>query len=125
MIDKLYRIVCGTWLGAMIFFSGIIAPLIFKYLPHDEAAGLQNHLFPPYYILGSVCGFLLFGLDLLRGRKKLYWIALATALAVIGWSVMSPLIHDAYLGQDASIKWLHPLAIALNVIVMIAVLIVT
>lgn len=123
MIEKAYRIFSGIWLGAIVFFSGILAPQIFKHLPKADAAGLQNKLFPSYYILGALCGFILFGLDFLRKRKKLYWIALATALAIIGFTVLTPLIRTAYLEQSASMSWLHPLAIFLNVVMLLCVLV--
>lgn len=123
MLDKIYRIFSGIWLGTIVFFSGVIAPQIFKNLPKADAAQLQNVLFPYYYILGSLCGFTLFGLDLFRKRKKLWFIALATTLAVVGFTLLSPAIKEAFLSQDPSMKWLHPLAVFLNVIMLICVLI--
>ncbi len=123
VFDKLYRIVSGIWLGSIVFFSGVIAPQIFKNLPKADAANLQNHLFPFYYIVGSVAGFLLVGLQFPAKKKKLWWIALATTLAVVGFTVLTPLIRDAYLTQSDSMKWLHPLAVGLNVVMMICVLV--
>ncbi len=123
ILSKIYRIVSGLWLGSILFFSGVIAPQIFKLLPKAEAANIQGHLFPIYYILGSLCGFTLFGLDLFLGKKKIFYIALATAIAVLGFSVLSPMISEASLAQDPSIKWLHPLAVILNVIMLVCVLI--
>lgn len=123
MVDKFYRIFSGIWLGTIVFFSFVIAPQIFKLLPHADAANIQNHLFPFYYIVGSLCGLTLFILDFFRSRKKIFVIALALALAVAGFTVLTPLIHDAFVTGSESMKWLHPFAIVLNVIMLIAVLI--
>ena len=123
MFAKLYRILAGTWLGTIVFFSGVIAPQIFKHLEKPLAANLQNHLFPLYYIIGSICGFSLVALDLFSGRKKLWVLCLATTLAVVGFTVLSPLIREAYLAQSTDMKWLHPLAVALNVLMLVCVLI--
>lgn len=123
MLAKIYRITSGIWLGSIVFFSGVIAPNIFKHLPRADAANLQHHLFPLYYIVGSLCGFTLFGLDLFGGKKKIWVLALATTLAVVGFTILSPLIREASLSQDPSMKWLHPLAVFLNVITLICVII--
>lgn len=123
-LHKLYRIFAGLWLGSILFFSGAIAPQIFRILAKPDAANLQNHLFPIYYAIGSICGFLLIGIDLFVGKKRLWWLALATTLAVVGFTILSPLIREAYLTQSDSMRWLHPLAVALNVIMLICVLII-
>lgn len=123
ILSKLYRVISGLWLGSILFFSGVIAPQIFKLLPKADAANIQNHLFPIYYILGSLCGFVLFGLDLFLGKKKLYYLALGTTIAVVGFTILTPMIREAFLTQDPSMKWLHPLAVVLNVIMLVCVLI--
>src|SRR4051812_26600656 len=97
ILDKLYRIFSGIWLGTIVFFSGVIAPQIFKNLPHEDAATLQNKLFPYYYVVGSLCGFILIGLNFPLKKKKLWYLALATTLAVSGFMILTPLIRDAYL----------------------------
>src|SRR4051794_14226522 len=123
LFDKFYRVFSGIWLGTIVFFSGVIAPQIFKNLPRPEAANLQNKLFPFYYVVGGICGFILIGLNFPLRKKKLWFLALATTLAVAGFTILTPLIRDAYLVGDPSMKWLHPLAIALNVIMLVAVLV--
>lgn len=123
IIAKLFRIISGAWLGSILFFSGVIAPQIFKHLPKADAANLQNHLFPLYYIVGSICGFLLIALDMFLGRRKLWSLVLGTALAVIGFTILSPLIREAYLTQSGDMKWLHPLAVILNILTLVCVLI--
>src|SRR6185437_8277791 len=50
----LLSLVC--WLGGMVFFTALIAPVLFKTLPMAEAGKLLSVLFPRYYILGYICG---------------------------------------------------------------------
>ena len=120
-LKKIYRVLSSIWLGSIVFFSFIIAPQIFKVLPRFEAAKLQNHLFPFYYSVGIICalGMLLYAF--LKEQKKIIWIGLALALALIGLTTLSPLIKDAFLSQSASIKWLHPTAIGLNLAMLFCV----
>ena len=52
-------------LGIMLFFSFILAPMIFKVLPPDNAGVFIRAIFPYYYlvnllILGLVSGFYIF-----------------------------------------------------------------
>ena len=52
-------------LGIMLFFSFILAPMIFKVLPPDNAGVFIRAIFPYYYlvnllILGSISGFYIF-----------------------------------------------------------------
>ena len=52
-------------LGIMLFFSFILAPIIFKVLPPDNAGVFIRAIFPYYYlvnllILGLVSGFYIF-----------------------------------------------------------------
>lgn len=121
VIDKTYKVLSATWLGSIIFFSFIIAPQIFKVLPRFEAAKLQNHLFPFYYSVGIVCalGMLLYAF--FKDQKKIVWIGVALALALVGLTTLSPLIREAFLSQNPSIKWLHPTAIGLNLAMLFCV----
>jgi hypothetical protein len=120
-MKKAYRVLSSIWLGSIVFFSFVIAPQIFKVLPRFEAAKLQNHLFPFYYSVGIVCalGMLLYAF--FKDQKKIVWIGIALALALIGLTTLSPLIRDAFLSQNHSIKWLHPTAIGVNLAMLFCV----
>jgi hypothetical protein len=63
----LLAIVC--WLGGMVFFTAIIAPVVFKLLPIADAGKLVAGLFPRYYIT-------------VERQPKLWWSLSAFALAV-------------------------------------------
>jgi hypothetical protein len=43
------------WVGVMLFFSGLLAPIAFQTFPQAQAGDLMNKLFAPYHIVGYVC----------------------------------------------------------------------
>lgn len=47
------------WYGALLYFTFIQAPVLFKTLPRDLFGLVQSKLFPAYYIISYVCGTLL------------------------------------------------------------------
>lgn len=52
----LLALVC--WIGSIVFFSFFAAPSIFKTLDKKQAGELVGVIFPKYYGIGYVCGFL-------------------------------------------------------------------
>ena len=78
----LLSLVC--WLGGMVFFSALVAPLVFKVLPMAEAGKLQAALFPRYYLLGYICGAIavVLAIFLCATRAQRMWWAIA-ALALV------------------------------------------
>ena len=78
----LLSLVC--WLGGMVFFSALVAPVVFKVLPMAEASKLVGALFPRYYLLGYVCGAVGFlgAIYLCATRMPRMWWAMA-ALALL------------------------------------------
>ena len=79
----LLAIVC--WLGAIIFFSAFVAPVVFTQLPVAEAGKVVATIFPRYYFLGYVAGFVALALSIYfaigRG-PRLWWSAAAAGLAI-------------------------------------------
>jgi hypothetical protein len=53
-----YLVALAVWTGGMVFFTAVVAPIVFKTLPSDEAAKLQRAIFPRYYLMGIVCAML-------------------------------------------------------------------
>ncbi|HVA39747.1 MAG TPA: DUF4149 domain-containing protein, partial [Candidatus Binataceae bacterium] len=78
----LLSLVC--WLGGMVFFSALVAPVVFKVLPMAQAGKLQAVLFPRYYLLGYICGAIavVLAIFLCATRAPRTWWAIA-ALALI------------------------------------------
>jgi len=83
LLIYLLAIVC--WLGAVIFFSFFVAPVVFTRLPVAEAGKVVAGIFPRYYALGYVAGALATGIGAyfysVRGAK-LWWGAATVALAL-------------------------------------------
>jgi hypothetical protein len=84
-----YLLALVCWLGGMIFFTAIIAPVVFKLLPIADAGKLVAALFPRYYILGYVAGAISVALAIyfvVEHPARLWWslsaLALATALGL-------------------------------------------
>jgi len=65
MSEQIIMNLISLVLGIMLFFSFILAPMIFKVLPPDNAGVFIRAIFPYYYlvnllILGSISGFYIF-----------------------------------------------------------------
>ena len=65
MSEQIIMNMVSLVLGIMLFFSFILAPMIFKVLPPDNAGVFIRAIFPYYYlinllILGSISGFYIF-----------------------------------------------------------------
>jgi hypothetical protein len=81
----LYLLSLVCWLGGMVFFSALVAPVVFKVLPIAEAGKLQAVLFPRYYLLGYICGVigLIGAIYLCATRTPRVWWALAAVALLI------------------------------------------
>ena len=53
---RLHIAALAFWVGVMLFFSGLLAPIAFQTFPQAQAGDLMNKLFAPYHIVGYVCG---------------------------------------------------------------------
>ncbi len=50
----LFWLALGTWVGAITFFSFVVAPGVFGALPQESAGQVVGVLFPRYYAFGTV-----------------------------------------------------------------------
>ncbi|OGW63026.1 MAG: hypothetical protein A2638_03230 [Nitrospirae bacterium RIFCSPHIGHO2_01_FULL_66_17] len=53
---RLHVAVLAFWVGVILFFSGLLAPIAFQTFPQAQAGDLMNKLFVPYHVVGYVCG---------------------------------------------------------------------
>lgn len=81
----LYLLALVCWLGGMVFFSALFAPLVFKVLPLTEAGKLQAALFPRYYLLGYICGAIavVLAIFLCATCVPRIWWAIAVLLLIV------------------------------------------
>ena len=54
MIENLIQNLIAISLGAMLFFSFVIAPVIFKVLDANNASKFVRRIFPHYYLINLV-----------------------------------------------------------------------
>ena len=131
----LFAIVC--WLGGMLFFTAIVAPVVFKLLPTAEAGKFVAGLFPRYYILGYVAGTISLVLALyftVKSQPRLWWslsslaLAAALALTIYAGGVVRPQVEAIRTvveeqnpdpARRAEFDRLHRLSVMLNGGVMI------
>ena len=55
----LTAVLAGTWVGAIIFHSAIVAPGVFRVLDEPSARRFLRDLFPRFFRFGIACGALL------------------------------------------------------------------
>ncbi len=73
LVHALYLLALVTWIGGIIFFSFIGAPSIFKALPPEYAGKAVAAIFPKYYPMGSIAGFVLLFCLIYSGFKTGSW----------------------------------------------------
>ncbi len=131
----LLSIVC--WLGAIVFFSAFVAPVIFTQLPIAEAGKVVSVIFPRYYVLGYVCGITAVALAVyfaIYRAGRGWWsgtallLAVALALTLYAGLVVRPAV-DAIRqvteepnpdpARGAEFDRLHRLSVTLNGSVLI------
>lgn len=138
----LYVLALAVWLGEVVFFSFVVAPQVFANLPVEQAGAVVGLIFPPYYLVGYLCGAALLGAALvLRNWSRPaggLWLASA-AVAVLALaaclyaglvvqpraSELRPQLHqpDAAAAVQAEFDDLHRLAVKLNGGVLLATLV--
>lgn len=118
----------GLWIGAAVFLSAGVLPLLFVNLDSAEAGRIAALVFPLYFRAGLVLGVVatLAAAVVARGGGR-RWTAVVVALAVMtlaqGWSAV--VIHPemaAIRGIDAEVarfQQLHELSVRLNSIVLV------
>jgi uncharacterized membrane protein len=133
----IYLLAIACWLGGMVFFSLMTAPVIFRVLERAEAGRLVGGIFPRYYLLGYVAGVIALVLALyfsVAYAPRLWWLLSALALAVaLGLTVYAGMVirpridamhitaepANADAAQTAEFDRLHRLSVALNGGVMV------
>ena len=91
-----YLIALACWLGGMVFFTVVAAPVIFTLRPIAEAGKLLAGLFPRYYILGYIAGAISVALAIyfmVERPPRLWWTCSAFALVTaLGLTVYAGMI---------------------------------
>ena len=104
-------------LGIMIFFSFILAPIIFKILDTENAGKFVRKIFPYYYFINliflSIAAILFFFVYSLS--KDLYIIVLLVISFIFAQFILMPFINKMKdNNQEKKFKYAHGLSVVIN-----------
>ena len=122
MIEQVSIYLTAIILGIMLFFSFVIAPVVFTTLDEDNARKFIRKIFPFYYNVNLAISFviLLIFLFLSKLGVDFYLILLITILFAISNYLLMPLINK-YRDekQDKKFKYSHFISVVINFVQMI------
>ena len=125
MIEQLSIYLIAMILGIMLFFSFVIAPVVFTTLDEDNARKFIRRIFPFYYNVNLAISFvvLLTFLFLSKLGVDFYLILLITILFATSNYLLMPLINK-YRDekQDKKFKYSHFISVVINFVQMICLL---
>ena len=127
MIEQISIYLTAMILGIMLFFSFVIAPVVFTTLDEDNARKFIRRIFPFYYNvnLGLSLVVLLTFLFLSKLGIDFYLILAITLLFATSNYLLMPLINK-YRDekQDKKFKYSHFISVAINFIQIIALILI-
>ena len=122
MIEQVSIYLTAMILGIMLFFSFVIAPVVFTTLDEDNARKFIRRIFPFYYNVNLMISFviLLIFLFLSKLGVDFYLILLITILFATSNYLLMPLINK-YRDekQDKKFKYSHFISVVINFVQMI------
>ena len=122
MIEQLSIYLIAMILGIMLFFSFVIAPVVFTTLDEDNARKFIRRIFPFYYNVNLAISFIVLLLFLFLSKLGVdfYLILLITILFAISNYLLMPLINK-YRDekQDKKFKYTHFISVTINFVQMI------
>ena len=125
MVENLIQSLIAISLGTMLFFSFVIAPVIFKVLDANNASKFVRKIFPLYYLINLV--ILSFALLLLLYISSVnldfYIILFITILFAFSLFILMPLINKLKDNKkEKKFKYLHALSVIINFIQMVGLI---
>ena len=122
MIEQVSIYLTAMILGIMLFFSFVIAPVVFTTLDEDNARKFIRRIFPFYYNVNLAISFIVLLLFLFLSTLGIdfYLILLITILFAISNYLLMPLINK-YRDekQDKKFKYSHFISVVINFVQMI------
>ena len=122
MIEQVSIYLIAMILGIMLFFSFVIAPVVFTTLDEDNARKFIRRIFPFYYNVNLAISFIVLLLFLFLSKLGVdfYLILLITILFAISNYLLMPLINK-YRDekQDKKFKYSHFISVVINFVQMI------
>ena len=122
MIEQVSIYLIAMILGIMLFFSFVIAPVVFTTLDEDNDRKFIRRIFPFYYNVNLAISFIVLLLFLFLSKLGVdfYLILLITILFAISNYLLMPLINK-YRDekQDKKFKYSHFISVVINFVQMI------
>jgi hypothetical protein len=119
MIEHLIQNLIAISLGAMLFFSFVVAPVIFKVLDAKNAGKFVRKIFPYYYFINlvflSIAVLLLFYISSIN--LDFYITLVVTLLFAFSLFILMPLINKFKdKKKEKKFKYSHALSVMINFI---------
>ena len=125
MIENLIQNLIAISLGTMLFFSFVIAPVIFKVLDANNAGKFVRKIFPHYYLINliilSIAVLLLFYISSIN--LDFYITLVVTILFAFSLFILMPIINkfkDSK--EEKKFKYLHALSVIINFVQIIGLI---
>ena len=125
MIENLIQNLIAISLGTMLFFSFVIAPVIFKILDANNASKFVRKIFPHYYLINlSILSIAVLLLFYISSINLDFYITLVIAiLFAFSLFILMPLINkfkDSK--EEKKFKYSHALSVIINFIQIISLI---
>ena len=122
MIEQIGIYLTSMILGIMLFFSFVVAPVVFTTLDDENARKFIRRIFPFYYNVNLAISFIVLLLFLFLSKLGVdfYLILIITILFAISNYLLMPLINK-YRDekQDKKFKYSHFISVVINFVQMI------
>ena len=125
MIENLIQNLIAISLGMMLFFSFVIAPIIFKVLNAKNAGKFVRKIFPNYYLINliilSFAGLLFFYISSVN--LDFYITLIIALLFAFSLFILMPLINKLKDNkEEKKFKYSHALSVTINFIQIIGLI---
>ena len=121
-MDSLIQRIVAICLGMMIFFSFILAPMIFKILDPENAGKFVRKIFPYYYFVNLVFLSIVVILFLLNSKINFeFYIIVSLVISFIfAQFILMPFINKLRdNNEENKFKYAHGFSVAINFLQMI------
>ena len=122
MLEQLSIYLTAMILGIMLFFSFVLAPVVFTTLDEDNARKFIRRIFPFYYNVNLGASFIVLILFLVFSNFGIdfYLILVVTLLFATSSYILMPLINKFRdEKQDIKFKYSHFVSVVINFVQMV------
>jgi len=124
-MENLIQIILAISLGMMIFFSFVLAPMIFKILDAENAGKFVRKIFPYYYFVNLIFLSIAVILFIIISSLGLsFYITLSLAISfVFAQFILMPMINKLKdNNEEKKFKYAHGTSVLINFIQMIGLI---